>query len=466
MAGSSIVQARKAALEILNLLRPQDRFNITFFGNEHTHVFPSLVFASTRNITTAANRLAALDADMGGTEMASALKAIINMGGNAESATVLLVTDGEIYEYEELVTHAKSSGHCVFTVGVGNAVNEPFLKSLSRSTAGACELVSPQEGMNERVVMQFRRMRQPKLGQLCLKWPVMPDWQTPLPDTVFAGDTIQVFAGFQHAFEGDVTLEVQGTTPVIVTIKAVNDAEMPRLAAARRMEACNEQEGLQLALDYQLLSKWTNFLVIAERTEKANDYPVLHQVPQMLSAGWGGIGYVLSDGQLDSPSIVRSGRRTAIDTGEWSAIDTYDIPKFLLKQVNGNVAVTPMQARPTPVKFVENFTKKYSPSLWQSKLPKSIAELVAIAIDEEVSCGLMEIVSAGHDEVEVVAAFMYALSESVIGDGLGRSLKRVIFKHWKQVVTNHEIDVEIQKRLSLLTAESWNWLVTLQAVEV
>ena len=466
MAGSSIVQARKAALEILNLLQPQDRFNVTLFGDKHSHIFPALVSATSRNITTAASRLASLDADMGGTEMYSALEAIFSMGGIAESATLLLVTDGEIYEHEKLVAHAKSSGHCVFTVGVGTAVNEPFLKSLSASTGGACELVSPQEGMAERVVMQFHRMRQPKLRELCLKWPVMPDWQTPLPDAAFAGDTVHVFAGFQHAFEGDITLEAQDTTPVIVTIKTVNDAEIPRLAAAQRMEASNEQDGLQLALDYQLLSRWTNFLVIAERADKANDLPVLHHVPQMLAAGWGGIGSIVHCCQPDTHTIMRAGRRAAIGTGELSGIDIYDIPSFLRKQVSESIDETPIPAISTPARFVENFAKKYSPSLWRPKLPKSIAQLVAIAIDEDVACGLMEIVDTGLDEAEVVAAFIYALSESVIGDGLGSSLKRVIFKNWKQVVTNHEIDVEIQKRLSLLTAESWNWLVTLQAVEV
>jgi hypothetical protein len=54
------------------------------------------------------------------------------------------------------------------------------------------------------------------------------------------------------------------------------------------------QESLRLALNYQLLSRWTNFLVIAERADKAEDLPELHQVPQMLAAGWGGTAQVRS----------------------------------------------------------------------------------------------------------------------------------------------------------------------------
>ena len=263
MAGTSIAQARKATLEILNQLRPQDSFNVTFFGDDCTHVFPTLVLASAKNITYAWHRLETIDADMGGTEMQKALEAVFSLGGIEGVATVLLITDGEIYEHEKLVQHAMQSGHRVFTVGVGTAVAEVFLRNLAMMTRGACELVAPQEGMTERVLTQFHRMRQPKLDALKIEWPVDPVWQTPLPDTVFAGDTVQVFAGFLHPVEGSVKLDVEGADEVTSPIVSANDAELPRVAAARRMEGASKKDGLQLALDYQLLSRWTNFLVIA-----------------------------------------------------------------------------------------------------------------------------------------------------------------------------------------------------------
>jgi Ca-activated chloride channel family protein len=81
-----------------------------------------------------------------------ALDAVFSLGGSDAAPTILLITDGEIHEHEKLVKRAAKSGHRIFTVGVGTSVAETFLKSLSRTTQGACELVAPQEGMAERVL--------------------------------------------------------------------------------------------------------------------------------------------------------------------------------------------------------------------------------------------------------------------------------------------------------------------------
>ncbi len=66
MAGTSIAQARKAALEILQALSPHDHFNVSLFGNEIEHLFPKMVPATPTLISKAVKRLEFLDADMGG----------------------------------------------------------------------------------------------------------------------------------------------------------------------------------------------------------------------------------------------------------------------------------------------------------------------------------------------------------------------------------------------------------------
>lgn len=471
MVGTSIVQARKAALEILNQLRPQDSFNVTFFGSSYSHIFPALVMASAKNVTQAWNRLEMLDADMGGTETEKALDAVFSLGDSEGTATVLLITDGEIYEHEKLVQRAKQSGHRIFTVGVGNAVAEIFLKTLAKVTGGACELIAPQEGMSERVLSQFHRMRQPELGELRIEWPVTPEWQTPLPDNVFAGDTVQVFAGFMQPVEGAVKLVVLGADDVTSTVVPANEAEIPRIAAAHHMQWASKEEGLRLALDYQLLSRWTNFLVIAERTDKADDLPELHQVPHMFAAGCGGIGkdqevyfsrrsvdYVDSVSSsccmvLENPTVMRSGRhREAVVAIKQSGVDSLDIPSFLRKQADG-VTYT----FGTPADFVANIATAYTSFQRQPKLPSSIAELELAGLDADVAHSLREAVTRGHDEAEVVASFIYALSQSAIGEKFSQFIKREILKHWKQMVQNREIGAEMQSGLASVTLDAWNW---------
>ena len=133
MGGTSITQARKATLEILNALRPNDSFNVTLFGSECKHLFPSLMPASGKYITEAWSYLEHLDADMGGTEMEKALASTFALAGSESPPCVLLITDGEVQEHEKLVRRASVSAHRIFTVGVGTAIVDIFLQSL-----GAC----------------------------------------------------------------------------------------------------------------------------------------------------------------------------------------------------------------------------------------------------------------------------------------------------------------------------------------
>jgi Ca-activated chloride channel family protein len=493
MGGISMAQARKAALELLNLLRPGDSFNVTLFGSKYTHLFLNLVPASPRYVTEAWNRLDNLDADMGGTEMEKALDAVFSMGGSDAAPTILLITDGEIHEHEKLVKRAAKSGHRIFTVGVGTSVAETFLKSLSGVTHGACELVAPQEGMAERVLGQFHRMRQPKLGNLRIDWPEMPEWQTPFPEAVFAGDTVHVFAGFLKVVEGSVTLKVQGSQDIVAAISAAVEVEIPRLAAARRMHAATDEESLRLALDYQLLSRWTNFLVIAERADKAADLPELHQVPQMLAAGWGGTASLLV---LNSVSSSARCRNSQADAMAASGVDRYDIPAFLRRNCDDGISGAVSSAKSaSPSDLLMSVSEKIMRKLRSAKrserlsppdvvlnesnrhgtpaafiqameielagrpttLPDKISELEQWGLDSPAAASLRQWVSEGHAEAQVVMAFLHALSQSAAGECFGRAFKRVILKGWKQVAPGQALDQTMKAALKDVTADAWNW---------
>ncbi len=491
MGGTSIAQARRASLELLNLLRSGDTFNVTLFGSKYTHLFRTLVPASPRYVTEAWNRLDSLNADMGGTEMEKALDAVFSMGGSDATPAILLITDGEIHEHEKLVKRAAKSGHRIFTVGVGTSVAETFLKSLSRVTQGACELVAPQEGMSERVLEQFHRMRQPKLDDLQIEWPVKPDWMTALPETVFAGDTVHVFAGFERPIEGSVTIKIRGGQDVFATLSAGAEAGVPRIAAARRMETATDAESLRLALDYQLLSRWTNFLVLAERADKADELPEVCQVPQMLAAGWGGTAGSISLSCVSSSARVRNSLGDAMAA---SGIDRYDIPAFLRRQSDD--VMDSAHAKPsirerlfsrvsnvrsklhspsaslsnssdqhgTPADFIQSMEIELSGR--PTTLPDKISELEQWGLDSPATASLRQWVREGHSEVRVVMAFLHALSQSAVGECFGRAFKRVILKGWKQVAPGQVLDQTMKAALKDITADAWNWMLADQPAEV
>jgi len=150
MAGDSINQARQALNDILNQLRPEDFFNIITFGTSHKACFDGQVPADKANITKVRRLLRSLEADMGGTEMDQALRAVVQLPGPAILQDVLLITDGEIWECDELVETMKKLNHRVFTIGVGSSVSEGFVRRLASETGGACELVVLNEQMTEK----------------------------------------------------------------------------------------------------------------------------------------------------------------------------------------------------------------------------------------------------------------------------------------------------------------------------
>jgi cell division protein FtsZ len=481
MGGTSIAQARKAALEILNQLCPQDCFNVTLFGSEFTHVFPKLVPASAKHIAEAWNRLDGLDADMGGTEMEEALDAVFSLGGIEGKASVLLITDGEIQEHVKLVQRAGQSGHRVFVVGVGTAVAETFLQSLAKTTGGACELVAPQEGMAERVLSQFHRMRQPKLGELHIEWPAGTDWQTALPETVFAGDTVHVFAGFGRSISGNVKLAIKGASDVMTTISSATEPNIPRIAAARRIETATEKQGLELSLAYQLLSKWTNYLVVAEREVKAGDLPELHQVPQMLAAGWGGVGHVsgsLRAGRGANPAVFGSiSFCESLEPAGCSFNDFEDDIPFgsdSAPRMSIALEAAPLFNRSfdsverkakhsTPAEFIEQMESELANVLRIPKLAITIQELNGWGLNYVVAGDLRRCVREGYAEPTVVAAFAYALTQSALGDRFSRNLKRVILKEWKDAAPENKLNGSMLILTNHIDATSWGQIPTMTA---
>ena len=344
MSGDSMAQAKQALDGILEAMQPQDRVTIIAFGDTTRALARRTLACNQKNLDKAKRFAKSLDADMGGTEIGEALQAAYAALGEAESADIFLVTDGEVYDWQAVVRAAKQSGHRIFTVGVGSAVSEAFVRELAARTGGACELVSPCEGMAGRVVRHFARMRAARARRVAFRWPEGAQGITPAqPGAVFEGDTVIACAQFNAAaLNASVVLEVeteQGEVTALELPLAASASAQPeqstvaRLAAAERLKTLDKAAGTETALRYQLVSPWSNWLVIAERPEgeKAQDLPTLRKVPHTLAAGWGGTGGVKARRAVSSAdtagTVIRSCRRAAVLPTGFPGIS--DIPAFL-----------------------------------------------------------------------------------------------------------------------------------------
>lgn len=309
MAGDSIDQARQALRSILASLRAQDCFNIILFGSHHDALFSGAQQATAENLRLAGKLVDRLNANMGGTEIGEALKASYALGNGHEIASdVLLITDGEIWNQEVIIQEAQESGHRIFTVGVGSSVSESFVRTMARVTGGACELVTPNEQMAEKIHRHFQRIYLPKAENLLVDWPATPKKQWPEKvESCFDGDTLHVFAWFDEPILGPVSLlgdvgngsqQKLAVSDGVANSASGGDLTLARIAAAQELKAMPDSPASkEMAVQYQIITPHTNYLVldVREEKEKAKSLPVLAQVPQMLAAGWGGCASVHYD---------------------------------------------------------------------------------------------------------------------------------------------------------------------------
>ena len=494
MSGSSIAQARKGALAILDQLRPQDYVNFTLFGSRHEHLFKHLRPCEDLAIEHARSWLEKLTADMGGTETGAALKSVYKLSGKAgrpfeqwvaetcpgSRPAVLLITDGEIWQHEAVVQGALSSGHRVFTVGVGTAVAEGFVSEIASATGGACELVSPQEGMAEKILAQFHRLRQPGIKPIELAWDVAPLWQTPLPETLFAGDTVNLFAGFGSQAPARLTY-TGGASGAVATVTA-ELPDIPRLAAQARIDVLeDDEEKLGLALRHQLLTPQTSFLVVAERVAKAEDLPELMKVPQMLPVGmleeavaWqasASMSYDIDccmniDPNCDIegttppaalPSAVFHRGRQSFD----DLCDSPEIPSQSAAQALPESAVPELLRLPvdsSPEEFAFNLDRALVSFRQVDALPATIDELEQFGLPAGIAEALRGWMGSSLGEAEIVLAFLHALAESEVGAGLERGLLRLIMSARKRASVSQAVDDWLAASLSAVEAGRWNWL--------
>lgn len=432
MGGDSIAQAKLALERILDGIRPGDGLEIVAFGSTQKTLFGSVMPVNEQTLAQARRFVRRLDADMGGTELARALDAAYTTACSVQAPRdVLLVTDGEVYPDPALYERAKQSRHRLFTVGVGSSVAEDVVRQLAEVTGGACELVSPREDMAGRIHRHFQRMYAPPAKRARVHWPATPTRVLPSRiETVYGGDTLHAYAWFDEEPRGVAALALEladgRTVRHEARIEAFGESQgtrlafeeglaptLARMAAARRLvEIPDDRETASaLAVEYQLVSPWTSYLVVHVRAdaEKSQELPEIRRVKHTVPAGWHGMGTVgLGDHAYEAlesaPCLdagdewLGCGREIEVLRKQPLASDVDDTSTALVRRLN--------------VRGI-------------AQLP-TLDELESWGVPEPVIEELRALVDRAPYEESVVLAFLYALTESRAGRDLDRELRRKI----------------------------------------
>ena len=387
MDGDSIEQARQAVHQVIQRLQPGDFVSYSRFGTEVAHNFSSSFSAKGIEDPTCEEMLPATDkkianisrlirntsANMGGTEMQAALVSTIRdirlphgLAQNAVVPSLLLITDGDIWDHQGVIRAARQSGHRIFNIGVGSSPAESLLRELTEITGGVCEFVTPNEPMTDAALRLMARMRSAHTAQIRLNWGAQPAWQSTLPSTVFDNETIHVFATLSQPPAISPMMEVISTDGAVWSASApisicpapddnstVNPHDiLARMAAHQRAMSEDEADALKTALEFGLVTSQTNLLLVhvREESDKAKDLPTLQQIKQMHAAGHSGLGSAyqatLRSSQptmaynlacYASPTVWRDPRTSFLQVHEEmtsDGVDKLDIPAFLQRQVD------------------------------------------------------------------------------------------------------------------------------------
>ena len=273
MAGTKIKAAQRALKSALHGLVEGDRFKLIAF-NQSTDVFAKGFTTYDQDSLEDADRWIARLKASGGTEMLPAIKeALTEDTMDAHVQTVLFITDGQAWNEAELMAavHYRREDVRFFTMGIDTAVNSTLLKSLARVGGGTCELLTPQDDIEQAVARLEARFGSPLVDNLEVDGGVPADDR---PRTLFVGRPVSLLLkGAPDVVrvggtgpEGEYALEASprrlefalGALWARERIASLED----RITLKPSEEEATRPEITRIALEHNIVSKYTAFVAV------------------------------------------------------------------------------------------------------------------------------------------------------------------------------------------------------------
>ena len=296
MQGDSMSLAKDALNWLFSGLQEEDHVSYSVFGSDCESPVRRLTPCTPKQIDILRRCVAETDADKGGTEMERALRRVIALPDSerrpCEDGDILMITDGEVWDIDGIVTSVRSSGHRLFALGVGSSPAESLLRELAEVSGGACEMVSVNENMGDAIMRLVNRIRNSHPIEVGIKDEKLSPTTVSRVQPVCDGETVHVWTRMAINPEVAPTL-ICGTDLAPIEMAWDDSGVISRLWAQGEMyEITLKKQAAELALKYQLVSPYTNYFLVHERADddKANDLPKLQKIAHMQAAGQSGYG--------------------------------------------------------------------------------------------------------------------------------------------------------------------------------
>lgn len=286
MRGWPMDQAKDAMKRALRQLRPGDSFQIIRFSEHASALGAGPLDATEENVRRGLDYVERLHGS-GGTMMIEGIRAALGFRSDPSRLRVVsFMTDGYIGNEAEIFgAIAEQLGDArIFSFGVGKSVNRHLLEGMARIGRGAVAYIGQGDDL-EAIDGFYRRVRHPALVDVEIDWAgmgVTEVFPRRLPD-LFVGRPVLIHGRFDgqgeqrvrvHGRAGGrdvhldlrVDLDERRERPALPLLWARSQIQHISDRLDRRADADLRSFGLELALDYNLMSRWTSFVAVDAST--------------------------------------------------------------------------------------------------------------------------------------------------------------------------------------------------------
>lgn len=323
MEGESIRAAKAALLDSLQGLDSKDRFNIIEFDSGFRTLFNRPEIASDQNIDLAKTFTRQLVAD-GGTEMLGALQAALRYRKSELLRQVVFITDGAIDNEEGVFrsAHDHLGDARLFTVGIGSAPNQWFMRKLAQTGRGTHQFIQNINDVQESMSVLLRKLETPTLTNVAVSFDGdQPDITPERIQDLYANQPLVIAAKLS---EGNSTMSVSGTwgsehwsTQVSIEDAPKTNTGLSTVWAKRKIESLQDKQRfssdvdlyrsliLRLSLDHQILSPYTAFLAVEKEPIRPLHESVSEKtIPNLLPAGTRSQAFALPQGSAGIDTLM------------------------------------------------------------------------------------------------------------------------------------------------------------------
>jgi Ca-activated chloride channel family protein len=301
MDGIPIQMSKNIVNQTLDLLRPDDIFNIFIFAGANAQLWQTPQANTPQNVAAGKNFINSLQGS-GGTEMLAGVERPLKAQHDPKYLQMFVfLTDGFVGNENEILRVVKEErGQArFFAFGIGSSVNRFLIDGIGKLGGGVSRIVLSQDEEQGKAAVDrfFECIDSPVLVDVAIDWNGLPvrNVYPKKVDDLFAGQTIAVIGRYFGAARGtafvtgrvgahNVRYPVQFEFPG----REEHNSALAPVWARNRIEELSEQllsaetdqktelfgKITEVALSYNLVSQYTSFVAVDESRIVSNGRPM------------------------------------------------------------------------------------------------------------------------------------------------------------------------------------------------